>query len=441
MRGKLINDFDEIYILNLHGNSRIGETCPDGSNDENIFDIMQGVSISLFIKKSNKARDCKVYYFDLWGLKKSKGDFLYQNTYKTIKFNKLNIDDFNDKFRKTRWGKSRFKDDLNFFKDIQDGFLVKVYGEFWGLNDIFRIIGSGVKTDRDNLLIDFNEENLYKKLKVAFSGNYSEDFRIKFKIYNSSSYHFKDRIQNTKLDKNNIIDVYYRPFDIRKEYYWIGFTSRPAQLITKHVVNRKNICIVFPRIWEIASEWSGINISIKLVDIHYNGGQSYIAPLYIYQSKNDHNRNENNNNDYLFKEDNKRDNFTKDFRQFIKSKYKDNYTPELILGYIYSVLHSPTYRTKYIEFLKIDFPRIPFTDNEELFKELANIGFELIEHHLLKKDYENNICQMHGATDNFKVEKVEYEKIPLSPPLKKGETQSLPLIKGDIEGFKKHLKA
>jgi len=116
MRGKLLEDFDEIYILNLHGNARIGETCPDGGMDQNVFDIMQGVSINIFIKKEKRDKKCKVFYHDLYGEREHKYDFLASNDLRTVNWGKkLGIEKFDKSFKKTRWGKKQIQRESQFF--------------------------------------------------------------------------------------------------------------------------------------------------------------------------------------------------------------------------------------------------------------------------------------------------------------------------------------
>jgi predicted helicase len=120
---------------------------------------------------------------------------------------------------------------------------------------------------------------------------------------------------------------------------------------------------------------------------------NYLFPLYLYNNAgNPKNNNPNQNqNNHLFVEEfqasyeQRRENFSPRFRAFIDLKYGRHYTPEEILGYIYAVLHSPTYRRKYAEFLKIDFPRIPFVDDRGLFEKLSGLGWALVDAHLLKE--------------------------------------------------------
>ena len=167
----------------------------------------------------------------------------------------------------------------------------------------------------------------------------------------------------------------------------------------------------------VPSIFKHVFIIDNILDKNFYGFQSYTFPLFEYD-KEQTEKEQGLYNDQPVR----KPNFTKEFTEYIRSRYKSQPTPEQILGYIYAVLHSPTYRTKYIEFLKIDFPRVPFTEDEEMFYKLSEAGWELIQHHLMKKSYENNICKIQGNSDNFKVEHVKYDKSPLDPPLENGET-------------------
>ncbi|HAO19107.1 MAG TPA: hypothetical protein DCQ37_00555, partial [Desulfobacteraceae bacterium] len=146
MREKLTQDFDEIYILNLHGSARTGEQSPDGSIDENVFDIMQGVAISIFVKKQNRDKTCRVFYQDLYGKREDKHIFLNSHDVRNVKWTELNIEAFDRAFRKTQWGKNRFSENLCFFVPGGKIKTMKNYGKFWGVTEIFRTYGSGVKT-------------------------------------------------------------------------------------------------------------------------------------------------------------------------------------------------------------------------------------------------------------------------------------------------------
>lgn len=384
MREELLKDFDEIYILNLHGNSRIGETSPDGSPDENVFDIQQGVSISIFVAREQRSKQCKVFYYDLFGKREDKYDFLLANDLKSVDWEELNYTDFDTEFKKTRWGQ-RFSENLNFFVPMRSAKIMKDYGDYWGIAEIFNVWGSGVKTDRDELVIDFDREVLSSRMAKAFSGDFDSQFKSKYNITNTSSYKLADKLNSQDFDNQSILPVHYRPYDFRFLYYKVGFTSRPAFDVTQHFLNGENVGLAFKRQFKNDTGFSYAFVTDKVAEsclFESAYANNCIAPLYVYESE--------SSDDSLFAGASSgpaKPNFTKDFRDFIAGKYRFSPAPEQIFGYAYAVLHSQNYRQKYDEFLRIDFPRVVFVDNDAEFKHLAELGSELIEHHLMKRSY------------------------------------------------------
>jgi predicted helicase len=402
MRKELMKDFDEIYILDLHGYTGIRGESIEGLTDENVFDIMQGVSINIFVRKEIRNKACRVFYHDLYGKKDDKYKFLFSNDIKSIKWEELDIWEFNREFKKSRWN-GRFAEGMNFFVPMKQVSAIKVYGNFWGITDIFKVHGSGVKNDRGKLVIDFDKTDLSERMKKAFSSKYDQNFIRKYDIKNSSSYKIEDKLREQEFDEKSIIDINYRPFDFRQIYYKVGFTSRPAFDVMQHMINQKNIGLSFIRNDYETISYDYVLSSDKIIDIHCIGGQSYFAPLYSYSETNEF---ANNKIKYGGSKEEPK-NFTDTFNNFIDQKYSFKPTPEEIIGYIYSILYSPAYRKKYLELLKIDFPRIPFFDDEKLFNKLSNLGWELIQHHLMKKQYPFNKITFPVANSDV-IEEVEF---------------------------------
>jgi predicted helicase len=411
MRGQLLQDFDKIYILNLHGSSRLQEKSPDGTLDQNVFDIMQGVSISILVKENNKNnKNCKLYYKDIWGRKEAKSMILNDNTIHTMDFVELDYEGFNKSFRNTLWGKTRFIDNLNFFEYKTINGRMEKYGNSWGINQIFEEFGSGVSTLRDKICVHFSKNSLVEVIN-DFRKLSTDDLKRKYDLVNSRDWVLTDAKKDvlTNFREDLIFKFTYRPYDIRYIFYSgknRGFVGMPQKRIANNFLGKDNIGIVFPR---IAKGIYNHGLVINYAGDYSLGGrhtaaETNIAPLYIYQ---ENGNTDENGNGYLFKEAGKKDNFTKEFRKYLKDKYAEKYTPEQILGYIYAILHSKIYREKYIEFLKIDFPRIPFVDNSETFEKLSVIGWELIQHHLLNIKTKRGIAQLSGEGDNYSVEKVD----------------------------------
>lgn len=363
MRRKLMQTFDEIYILDLHGNVNKGEKCPDGSMDFNIFNIKEvGVCIALFVKtglKNNKNKG--IYFNEVFGTQDYKKNYLIDKSITDEKWVELEDD------KKWHW-----------FTKVKSN--EKYLNEFIGLNKIFDNINSGVKTDRDSLFIDKDKNELTKRMEILFSKNLNDDFINKYNVKNSSGYKLVEKIKNENFEENNIIKMHYRPFDFQFIYYKVGITSRPSYMITKHFINRENIGLIFTR--NITdNDYRHAFITDKMIDVHINSGQDYIAPLYLYEE----------NSAGEFKLDSScKPNWTDSFKEFLKNYISDN--PKEIFNYIYAILYSPTYRENYKEDLKYDYPRIPFTKDKKIFDRLQKFGGELIDLHLLKKVPQSNAC-------------------------------------------------
>jgi len=409
MRGMLRDDFSEIYILNLHGNSRIGETCPDGSIDKNVFEIQQGVAISIFVKGKQHSDKAKVFSYDLYGLKANKYKILEENDVSMVK-SELPIDDFNQKFKSTRWGRNRFKDDLNFFV-IKDSRNILEYGNFWGITEVFKLYNSGIETKRDKLTIQLTKEKLGQILH-DFKRLGNDEIRAKYNLppdgRDWSIELARKNLAQTDYSEANFQQIHYRPFDIRWTYFTNkskGFLAYPRYSTMVNYTADKNYGLTFSR-QVVCDTWQHIFVTSQMLErclVSIKTREcTYTAPLYIYRSDEIQPRLPGHEDEW------RTPNFHDEFTQFINSQYDFKPSPEQIIGYMYAVLNSPTYRKKYDDFLKIDFPRIPFANSTDTFRKLSTIGQELIEHHLIQKSYPDNICQLGGMGTNYKVEKVSY---------------------------------
>jgi predicted helicase len=378
MRQSLTNTFNQMYFIDLHGNKRKKEKTPEGNKDENIFDIEQGVSISILIKKTNIEKG--IFHFDLWGLRKNK--FLL--------LNKLKLDTI-------KWAKCKSDQPFYFFRKQEDK-QKKKYNKFWSVNEIFNIKGVGITTAHDNFVIDKNYDTLLKRF-TDFRNSpgetrlLHEKFNVRYKLGWDILKGWENLQKEDNL-KKFITVINYRIFDKRFIFYEDKLVWRRVKNIMLNF-QENNIALITSR--TVLKEFKHIFISefitnFNFLDVAGRFGSGYVFPLYILKNGEEKQffgvkepipeYNINRTNNGLIKSEN----FNKEFRQFIDEKFKKHYSPEEILGYIYAVLHSPTYRTKYSEFLKIDFPRVPFVDDSDLFQQLSDIGTKLINAHLLKKE-------------------------------------------------------
>ncbi|EAJ0219017.1 TPA_asm: DNA methyltransferase [Campylobacter jejuni] len=403
MRYSLMQSFDKIYILNLHGDTRKKEKAPDGSKDDNVFDIMQGVSINIFIKQNSKTKNTKIYYHDLYGKRKDKYEFLYENDLNSIKWTLV-------------------KNNEPFYLFLpQNNDLLEEYNKGISVKDMFMLSGVGICSKRDNIVFHNNKENLMQLLK---------DFNTKTKDELYKIYDIGEDSRDWKLDsaikavnkncdnlENFIKKCHYRPFDKKWTYYIENskaFMAYPVYDIFEHFLENENIGLICDRGTKL-NNIDNIFISSKIIDLHLVGSGSYIYPLYLYPTTRSKKFLEKENPN--FNEENftsKIENFKESFRTFIDEFYKEKFSPEDILGYIYAVLFHKIYREKYLDFLKIDFPKIPFTKDKNTFKNLSKLGLKLVNLHLLKNDeLDFNVGEAlfkDIKNKNFKIQKIKYNK-------------------------------
>lgn len=383
MRRKLMQTFDEIYILDLHGNVNKGEKCPDGSMDFNIFNIKNvGVCIALFVKtglKNNKNKG--IYFNEVFGTQDYKRKYLINKSVSKIK----------------KWKKLKDDKKYHFFTKVKSNKKYRI--EFIGLNKIFKEINNGIETKRDKLFIDFNKNKLMERMLKISNFDFDENFRNEYKAYSTDSYDFYNKIKTIEFNKNDIKIIHYRPFDFRYICFneWL---ARRRIKIMKHFIDKENIGLVFTRI-VTSQKFHHAFISDKIIDQHVNSGRDYIAPLYLYE--------ENSKGEFKWRlpasgvEKSYKPNWTDSFKEFLKNYISDN--PKEILNYIYAILYSPTYRENYKEDLKYDYPRIPFTKDKKIFDRLQKLGGELIDLHLLKK-----VPQSNAGYPNKGEHKISYSK-------------------------------
>jgi predicted helicase len=363
MRESLYNSFDEIYILNLHG----GKTDP--KEDKNVFDIQIGVCISIFIKHP-QSREKKVYYYSTADnnifSREDKFNLLNNNTYKTIEWKELEIKEPYYWFIDKNLSSDEYEIDEN----------------FWGIDKIFKKISVGIGTKVDSISIDFNKNKLAERINYIIENKFSfEKLKDMFFLNKNCSWEY-NRALKANFDINKLSYYHYRPFDIRYVFFDNNFLSRSRISIMNNFFNKNNMGLVFSK-----TEFSAF-ISDKLSDEHLASSKSYIAPLYLYHET-------------MEGETLKESNFTNEFQKFMKTKPYSNATPEKILAYMYAILYHSEYRTKYLEYLKIDYPKIPFTDDLETFNKLSKIGEELIELHLMKQIPKYSDIKIDTNDDNY----------------------------------------
>lgn len=398
MRQSLMNTYNEIYLLDLHGNSLKKETNPIGGKDENVFDIRQGTAIALFIKQRDKV-GCMVYHADLFGLRNEKYSWLNTNDFKQEHYTSLKPE--------SPW----------YFFIPRDTDKIRNYHGWKAINEIFPVNVTGIVTARDGLAIDFSENALRSKIMI-FRNKNVDDHTIE------QAYCVRDNYQ-WKLSEQRVIfmrdlnweksfkKILYRPFDVRYIFYHENIVFRTRKEVMHHMLE-VNLSICFMRQFSASMSYTHFLVSDLMVDnrtFFSSKGIIQQAPLYLYREKKS--KKSHFQPMMVFEPEveykTKVANIDSVVYERLNNTYKKRLTPEEILYYIYSVFYSNIYRQKYAELLSTDFPRVPFTSSYQTFKQMSVLGEQLVNLHLLKgSDFKSLVSKYQGEGTNNMVEKVNY---------------------------------
>lgn len=382
MRWKLLTVFDEIYTIDLHGNSNRKETAPDGSKDENVFDIQQGVCVCLFIKKTNHTNElARVFHFDIYGTRTVKYEWLNQHYFSNVDFEVVNPDDELFLFR-------------NYRSDNREE-----YSSFISVTDLFDINGVGITTAHDDFVISTDREKLIERFETFRKMPQGTDLYKMFNVNKKQGWDINAGWRNLQNDipiENYIKKISYRPFDIRYIFYEDKLVWRTVRKVMMNFVMGDNIGLVTARSNKSDTcDHFYITANMMETKCGERTTQSAVFPLYKYDL------------DYGTRTVNIKEELAKCFFAPVGIMYTDDMALQLF-DYIYAVLHSPQYRKKYEEFLKIDFPRVPYPTDQETFWKLVEIGGKLRECHLMQTEFDTAAYSFVGDGTN-EVVKPEYK--------------------------------
>ena len=403
MRWHLLKTFDNILILDLHGNTKKKEVSPDGSNDKNVFDIQQGVSINQFIKAYNKKTGelSNVNHIDLWGSRESKYQTLLGKNVKSFVFTKVN-----------------YSAPFFFFQQKDETGRLE-FDKGFRIDSLFEVNSVGFVSANDTMNISFLKIEQIEKIKELLKMD-EHSWRIKYsRSKDARDWTYKtaksDALRN--FDVNKVQQVSYRPFDNRWTCYTgnsRGLYSSPQSKVMKQFTEGENLGLIVGRQGQVVGSmpWNLCFITKHITDfnLYYRGG-GLSFPLYLYLL--------NDGQLTIDQTTLRTPNLNLAIVNIIanklgltltieKEKTKDTFAPIDILDYIYAVLHSPTYREKYKEFLKIDFPRVPYPDNAEIFWKLVKLGGEMRQIHLLDSRVIKKFITTYPVKGPNEVIKIQY---------------------------------
>jgi Type ISP C-terminal specificity domain len=369
MRQSLLSSFSDIFVLDLHGNIKKRETTSDGGVDENVFDIQQGVAIIIAARRLKNKHILK--QADVSGTRKDKYEILTKGMTKNPK-----------------WQIIRPVSPFYMFLPQDENIRIE-YLRYTSIKQIMPISVLGFQTHRDGFAIAFDHDTIISRIEALRNPNI-KDLAIskRFGLLENLDWSVssaRKKIRADKKWKNHVIRCLYRPFDIQWCYFSSAVMDRPRRELLNHVAGKENLCLLVPRqisfppwkhccVSDIVAE--SCLISLKSKEGNYN------FPLYLYPDR-----------DSLDFASERRLNFSTEFLSEFASAIKisqsgqqrlpTGFSPEDILHYIYAVFYSPGYRNRYEEFLKSDFPRLPYPVNLVLCKDMVNLGSKLVAMHLM----------------------------------------------------------
>ncbi len=368
MRESLLRGFDDIYLLDLHGNTKKKETTPEGGKDENVFDIQQGVAIGLFVRHANVERGAahraRVFHADLYGLRKDKYAALDAQDVENVTWAELQ------------------PAGPNYYFVPQDAELAEEYGSGWKISEAMPVNGWGIATRKDYLIVDFDREPLAKKFadiqKLATS-----DAKAKYGVKESPHWSFDEAHADIVKDavEEAIREVLFRPFDVRHVFYRKYMIERGDHRteLMRHFLRGSLGLISVRRVEDQVSMCHAFAAQIPSV-LHSTSAKegNFVFPLWLYSSE--------PSADLLdTAATERRPNLAPDFLEEFTATIGETPAPEDVLAWIYAILYTPGYRTRYADFLKRDFPRIPLPSSRALFDQLVPIGRELIALHVMEQ--------------------------------------------------------
>ena len=429
MRRSLMNLFTEIYVMDLHGSTKKKVRTPNGSPDENVFDIQQGVTLGIFMKGPNRTGPAKVFHADLWGLRENKYKYLFETDVNTTQWNQLDPQ----------------APDYLFIE--QDKGLRAEYENGWKVTDAMPVNSLGIATARDNLAIRWSREDTMSVVR-DFAALPVEEARMKYDL-GEDVRDWKVALAQEDLRDHGIRslgvkEILYRPFDHRFTYYTgqtRGFHCMPRREVMSHFLAGKNLGFSTTRSVEIGRGWEHVFCSQHIIQLHTVSLKevNYLFPLYLYALSEKESRGQTHLGVELShwpagsdgRRPNLRPEFVADVEKRLGLKFvpegavlgrggpsrpsrrehhegaplPNTFGPEDVFHYIYAVFHSPTYRTRYAEFLKSDFPRVLLTSDVNLFRALCEKGAELVALHLLESPTLENPITAYPVKGSNVVEK------------------------------------
>lgn len=380
MRQQLMRTFTHIYIIDLHGNVKKKEKAPDGSLDKNVFDIQQGVAISIFIKDPSNENTIKVYHQDLWGKRDEKYTWLRQQDLSDIDWTEI-------------------KPQSPFYLFIpQDTILLEEYEKGWSISDIFTYKSIGIVTARDGFTIGWSEDDIWGRVEDFVSlpvEKAREKYNLRKDVRDWKVHWAQKDVRESGPAKDKVVPIYYRPYDIRYTYYTgksRGFLCMPRHTVMQHLLRGDNLALITSRLTK-GEDFKHVQVSMNPVEAicmsPNTSNNGYVFPLYLFTIEGKGGQGGFHTSEWEPDELGRVPNFNPKFVRQIEEELglqfkpkgsgdlEETIDPLQVFGYIYAILHSTSYRSRFVDFLRHDFPKIPITKDKRLFKSLCELGIAL----------------------------------------------------------------
>ena len=383
MRSHLLETFSDIYILDLHGNAKKGERAPDGGRDQNVFDIQQGVAISIFVKEPGKTGPARVHHADRFGVRQEKYDWLDRH----------DVED-------TDW--TPVRPDAPFYLFVpQDLDLRDEFERGWSIPDIMSENGKpapGLVTTHDQFAISWSEAEARSKVADFLATPDERQARSQWKLCSQDQWDYdaaKDALSIGKWD-DEVGPVLYRPFDVRWTVFDPNVAVHRRERVTSQLRAGPNLALITSKMTKgetFAHAQASRVPSEAICMSSKTSNNGFVFPLYLYPEGSGKQRRLLIEGESIGRRPNLSRSFVDQMvarlgLEFIEDgpgDLKRDFGPEDVYAYIYAVLHTPGYRQRYVQQLQRSFPRIPLPPDLDLFTGMVIKGRQLVELHLLER--------------------------------------------------------
>lgn len=396
MRQSLLSSFSNVGIIDLHGDTKVGEDVPSNEANENVFEIQQGVAVTFLVRSCEKV-DRKFTFSNVWGTRNQKYYWLHSHVASELTPQTLPR-----------------RPHLVFGASLSNSELENTFFESWtGLTSIFQSSVSGILTSRDSFVIGESDEEIRSRIHVFLDRSKSDE-EVGNELGLTENYQWRisvarEALRNSFDKKNDFVDILYRPFDIRRILYNPAVVWRTRGALMAQMTNGKNLALVATR--QGLDKFSHVFISRNLVE--YKAGSHHrncqVFPLYqdVHDESNLFGTGQRGNSNFS-------DEFVNRVKRVLNHENQNAGTAQFteidLFNFIYGVLNAPSYRHCFAKYLKMDFPRIPIPRTIGLFRKISELGGQVMKLHLLEVDVSTGRANGTEEMISCRIEKITWSE-------------------------------